>query len=486
VVDDADAVDDRLSADLTTVTAAVPSRARWTLFAASFGFLMVSLDATIVNVALPTLGRQLGARLTELQWVVDAYTLMFASFQLIGGTLSDRLGARRAFAAGLVVFVAASLACGLSVSPAMLIAARFAQGIGAAIQLPASLAMIRHGYTDATARTRAIGIWAASGGAAVAAGPVLGGMLLVSLGWRSLFLVNVAIGAIGLIATMRAYSAPAGNGRRLDVPGQIVIMLSLCGLTFGLIEGGTLGWTAAPVLIALLAAAAGSVVFIRRERQAAEPMLPMRLFANPAFSSASMAGVVQNLAYYGIIFLLSLFLQDERGYSALATGLIFLPMSITAMASNLLGGRITEKLGPKLPMMCGQAIFALGLLGLLIAGPSARVLAICLVTVLVGIGGGTAVPAMTSAVLEAVEPAYAGVASAQLNTARQVGGAVGVALFGTLIAGAFLPGLRLSLAIAAGALLASSSVTARWVRTRSHAKVAGTWQPSGSSGRYGS
>lgn len=468
-MDEPRAAHDELTADLATVTTAVPAQARWTLFAASFGFLMVSLDATIVNVALPTLGRKLGAGLTELQWVVDAYTLMFASFQLVGGSLSDRLGARRAFSMGLTLFVVASLACGLSLSPEMLIAARFVQGIGAAIELPASLAMIRHGYTDTTARTRAIGIWAASGGAAVAAGPVLGGMLLVSLGWRSLFLVNVVIGAIGLAATTRAASAPAGKGRRLDVPGQLVIMLSLCGLTFGLIEGGTLGWTSAPVLIALIVAAAGGVFFVSRERRVPEPMLPMRLFAHPTFSSASMAGIVQNFAYYGIIFLLSLFLQDRRGYSALATGLIFLPMSITAMASNLMGGRLTEKLGPKLPMMCGQTIFALGLLGLLLAGPSAPVWVIGPVTVLVGIGGGAAVPAMTSAVLESVEPEYAGIASAELNTARQVGGAVGVALFGTLIAGAFLPGLRLSLVIAAGALLASSSVTARWVRVHSAA-----------------
>jgi DHA2 family methylenomycin A resistance protein-like MFS transporter len=402
-------VDIELTADLAP-TVIIPSRARWTLFAASFGFLMVSLDATIVNVALPTLGRELGAGLTQLQWVVDGYTLMFAAFQLIGGSLSDRLGARRAFTLGLSLFVLASLACGLAASPTMLIVARFVQGLGAATQLPASLAMIRHAYPDAKARTKAIGVWSAAGGAAVAAGPVLGG------------------------------------------------------LTFGLIEGGTLGWASASVVAALAVAVAGGVFFVWWERRVPEPMLPMRLFAHPVFSSASVAGFVQNFAYYGIVFLLSLFLQNERGDSALTTGLIFLPMSISAMVSNLLGGRVTGRLGPRLPMMGSQFVFALGLLGLLVAGPSAPNWAIWLATVPVGIGGGAVVPAMTSAVLETVEPAYAGVASAELNTARQVGGAVGVALFGTLVAGDFVPGLRLSLAIAAAALICGSSVTARWVR----------------------
>lgn len=453
-------------ADPTPPAAAAPSRARWTLFAASFGFLMVSLDATIVNVALPTLGRELGAGLTQLQWVVDGYTLTFAALQLIGGSLGDRLGARRAFAIGLSLFVLASLICGLATSPGMLIAARFAQGVGAAVQLPASLAMVRHAYPDAAARNRAVGVWAAAGGGAVAAGPVLGGLLLVWLGWRSLFLVNLAIGVIGLLATARADATRAGSRRRLDLPGQVIVMLALSGLTFALIEGGTLGWTTTPVLTALAVAVVGGAFFVWWERRAPEPMLPMRLFTHPVFSSASVAGFVQNFAFYGIVFLLSLFLQNERGDSALATGLIFLPMSIAAMASNLLGGRLTGWLGPRLPMMGGQFLFALGLLGLLVAGPTAANWVIWLATVPVGIGGGAAVPAMTSAVLETVEPEYAGVASAELNTARQVGGAVGVALFGTLVAKDFIPGLRLSLAIAAAALICSSSVTARWVRVR--------------------
>ncbi|GLW09771.1 MFS transporter [Microtetraspora sp. NBRC 13810] len=422
------------------------------------------MDATIVNVALPTLGRELGAGLTHLQWVVDGYTLTFAALQLIGGSLSDRMGARRAFAVGLVLFVLSSLICGLATSPGMLIAARFAQGIGAAVQLPASLAMVRHAYPDAAARTRAVGVWAAVGGAAVAAGPVLGGLLLGWLGWRSLFLVNLAIGVIGLLATARSHATRAGGGRRLDLPGQVVVVLTLSGLTFALIEGGTLGWTTTPVVMALVVAVAGGAFFVWWQRRAPEPMLPMRLFTHPAFSSAGVAGFVQNFAYYGIVFLLSLLLQNERGDSALATGLIFLPMSIAAMAANLLGGRLTGWIGPRLPMMGGQLLFALGLLGLLAAGPTAPNWAIWLATVPVGIGGGLAVPAMTSAVLETVEPEYAGVASAGLNTARQIGGAVGVALFGTLVAADFYPGLRLSLAIAAAALICSSSVTARWVR----------------------
>jgi DHA2 family methylenomycin A resistance protein-like MFS transporter len=444
------------------------SRPRWTLFAASFGFLMVSLDATIVNVALPTLGRELGAGLTSLQWTVDGYTLMFAALQLIGGTLSDRMGARRAFGGGLALFVLASLACGLAVSPAMLVAARFVQGVGAAVQLPASLAMVRHAFPGAVERSRAVGVWAASGGVAVAAGPVLGGLLLAWSGWRSLFLVNLVIGVVALAATARADAPRPGVRRALDLPGQAAVTLALVGLTSGLIEGGTRGWTSAPILAALAVAAAGGAVFVGWERRAAEPMLPTRMFADPVVRAVGVAGFAQNFAYYGIVFLLSLFLQDERGDSPLATGLVLLPMSVAAMTANLSGGRLAARLGPRLPMAGGQLLFALGLLTLLAIGPSAPVWAMCLATVPIGLGGGAVVPAMTGAVLDAVAPAYAGVASGYLNTARQIGGAVGVALFGTLITPHFLPGLRLSLILAAAALLLGASVSARRSRGAEH------------------
>ncbi|NKY50488.1 MFS transporter [Nocardia vermiculata] len=447
-------------------TGTSPARARWTLFAASFGFLMVSLDATIVNVALPTLGDQLGAGLSQLQWVVDSYTLVFAAFQLIGGTLADRIGARRAFTAGLVLFILASLICGLATSPAMLIAARFAQGLGAAFQLPASLAMVRHAYDDPTRRAHAVGLWAAAGGAAVAAGPVIGGVLLVTLGWRSLFLVNLVIGALGLLATTRAASAPLGSARRIDPVGQVTVVLSLCGLTYGLIEGGHQGWTSLPVLTALLAATAGIAFFARWESRVEDPMLPLSLFTGSTFSAASVVGFVQNFAYYGIVFLLSLFLQELGGNSALVTGLVFLPMSFAALTANLLGGRITAALGPRLPIVGGQIAFAAGLLALLFAGAQAPLWLICMATIPVGFGAGTVVPAMTSAVMEAVPAEYAGVASAQLNTARQVGGAVGVAVFGGLVAGDFLGGLQTSLMTAAVALLAAAAVGAKYVRRR--------------------
>jgi DHA2 family methylenomycin A resistance protein-like MFS transporter len=458
--------EDLTASSVPVQAATVTSTARWTLFAASFGFLMVSLDATIVNVALPTLGDRLGAGLSQLQWIVAGYTLTFAALQLVGGSLSDRLGARRAFVMGLGLFVAASLVCGLAVTPGMLIAARFAQGLGAAVQLPASLAMIRHAYPDGAARTRAVGVWASAGGGAVAAGPVLGGLLLSWLGWRSLFLVNLVIGGIGLVATLRAQDSPVGRARRVDLPGQGLVIATLGGLVFALIEGGTLGWGSAAVVVSLVLSAVAGTGFVWWQRRSPEPILPLRLFNHPTFSSAGVAGFVQNFAYYGIVFLLSLFLQNERGYSALTTGLIFLPMSIAAMASNIVGGRLTARWGPRIPMMAGQSLFALGLLGLLSAGSDASVWAIWAATVPVGIGGGLVVPAMSSAVLEAVEPEYAGVASAGLNTARQVGGAVGVALFGTLVAGSFLPGLRLSLLIAALALFVGSSITARWVPAR--------------------
>ena len=436
----------------TTIEAsAVRTAGSWTLLASATGFLMISLDATIVNVALPTLGRDLHAGLARLQWVVDGYTLMFAGLLLTCGALGDRLGARRVYAGGLGLFVAASLACGLAVSPGMLVAARFVQGAGAAVMLPASLAMIRHAHPDPARRTRAIAIWAAAGGAAVAAGPVLGGLLIATLGWRSLFLVNLLIGTAGLAATVRAEATPPGAGRRLDLPGQGLSVFALCALTFGLIEGS---WPA------LAAAAVSAVVFIGWERRAPEPMLPVRLFKDPAFASANAVGFGLNFAYYGIVFLLSLFLQGEQGHSALATGLMFLPMTATVTAANLYGGRLTARRGPRLPMAGGQLLFAAGLFGLLAAGSDTTMIWLAMVPI--GIGGGVTVPAITSALLESVEPAYAGVASGALNGSRQVGGAVGVALFGTLVKDGFGAGLRLSLVVAACAAVLGATTAARW------------------------
>lgn len=260
----------------------------------------------------------------------------------------------------------------------------------------------------------------------MAAGPVIGGVLLVTLGWRSLFLVNLVIGALGLLAVTRAAPTPAGSGRRIDPVGQLTVVSALCGLTYGLIEGGHQGWTAGPVLIALGAAVVGAAFFIWWERRVEGPMLPLDLFAQSTFSVASVVGFVQNFAYYGIVFLLSLFLQEQRGDSALVTGLVFLPMSLGALTANLLGGRITAAFGPRLPMVGGQIAFAGGLLLLVLGGADIPLWMIWAATVPVGLGAGLVVPAMTSAAMEAVPARYAGVASAQLNTARQVGGAVGV------------------------------------------------------------
>jgi DHA2 family methylenomycin A resistance protein-like MFS transporter len=252
----------------------------------------------------------------------------------------------------------------------------------------------------------------------------------------------------------------------------VTVVLALCALTFGLIEGDGLGWTSTTVLAALAITLLSGGIFIWWEQRTPEPMLPLRLFANRTFSAASAIGFAMNLAFYGIVFLLSLFLQNQRGYSALETGLMFLPMTATIAVANLLGGRLTNRFGSRLPMALGQTTFAAGLIALGVAGSDAPIWWIWLAMLPTGIGGGITVPAMTSAVLETVRPASAGIASGALNAARQVGGAVGVALFGTLVAGNFLTGLRLSLIIAATALLLGALTAIRWAPGRARVAAA--------------
>ncbi len=418
---------------------------------ASVGFVVTQLDVTIVNIALARLGTDLHADVAGLQWVVDAYTLVFAVLMLSAGVLGDRFGARRMYAAGIAIFALASLACGLATNAATLVAARALQGAGAAAMLPNSLALLNHACGhERTLRARAVGLWTAAGSISIAAGPVVGGMLIAAFDWRSIFLVNLPLCAAGLAATfawlperptVRQTPASAANPagiapRGLDLRGQLLAVVALTAFTGAVIEWRPLGFAHPAVAGGFVLAVVAALAFVRVEARTAAPMLPLGFFRNRTFSAAVLFGVCVNLTYYGTVFVLGLYLQRVRGDTALQAGLAFLPLTGGFLMSNVASGWVVAHYGSRVPMIAGALIAALGY-GLLHFVDGATPLAAVLVPfLLIPSGMGLAVPAMTTAVLASVEPARAGTASAVLNTARQAGGAAGVAAFGALAGGA--------------------------------------------------
>lgn len=453
-----------------------PSRA--ILLACSFAFIIVQLDVTIVNVALPQIGRELGADVTDLQWVVDAYTLGFAVFLLSAGALGDKFGSRRTFLTGFALFTAASLACAMAPGAMALNLARALQGVGAALLVPSSLAILNATYADDKAMlAKAIAWWTASGGVSIAAGPVLGGLLLSLAGWRSIFWVNIPICVAGFWLTCRVVPALAGRDphRSLDLAGQLLAIVALTGLIGAVIEFESLGWSHWLVRGGLAAAAVAGLLFIRVETRSTSPMLPLAMFRSTPFSGAVLFGVLMNFSYYGVIFVLSFYLQKVRGFGVLHAGLVFLPLTATFILSNIVSGSMAARTGLRTPMILGALIGACGyaLLGWWGISNDATFLHMLPGLALIPAGMGLAVPAMTTSILSGVERRQAGTASAVLNTARQVGGAVGVAIFGALVAtGAdlhILAGVRLAMAISSGLLILAALLAAACIRARTPA-----------------
>ncbi|KQV91007.1 MFS transporter [Massilia sp. Root351] len=446
-------------------TATPPSRA--VLLACSFAFIIVQLDVTIVNVALPRMGQELGASVGDLQWVVDAYTLGFAVFLLSAGVLGDKFGSRRVFLAGFWLFTLASLACAAASGAMMLNLARAVQGIGAALLVPSSLAILNAAYAhDKVQLAKAVGWWTAAGGVSIALGPVLGAALLELAGWRSIFWVNIPLCLAGAWLTLRAVPAAAGKDpqRAFDMPGQLLAVVALTAFIGAVIEVHALGWTHAIVQGGLALAALAGAMFLWVEARSKAPMLPLALFRSAGFSGAVAFGVLVNFAYYGVIFVLSFYLQSMRGYTALEAGMIFLPLTGTFIFSNIASGRMSARTGLRAPMIAGGLIGASGyaLLGVFGISAEAGFWAMLPGLALIPAGMGLAVPAMTTSILSSVGAGQAGTASAVLNTARQVGGALGVAVYGAMVAAATpamaMTGLRTAMAISAALLLAAAAI----------------------------
>ncbi len=431
-----------------------------TLAAMSLGYGVVQLDITIVNTALSSIGSALGGGVSELQWVVSTYTIAFAALILTAGALGDRLGAKKIFMTGFSVFTAASLACALAPSSAILIAARAAQGVGAAILVPNSLALLSHAYPETKERGRAVAMWAAGASLALTAGPFVGGALVTFIGWRSIFLVNLPIGLIGLWLTWRYATDTTRAAHELDLPGQAAAIGALGVLAAAIIEGGRVGWSDVWVIAGFVAFAVFAALFIVQERRAHAPMLPLSLFAHRIFALTSLVGLLVNIAVYGLLFVFSLYFQQINGLSPLATGFAFVPMMAVVFPVNLLAPRLAERIGARAVIAAGALISAAGCVALLGITPGTSYWAIGPQLVAVGGGLGLLVPPMTSALLGSVERSRSGVAAGVLNSMRQTGSVLGVALFGSFIGRSdmFLFGARLALVISAALLVTAAVV----------------------------
>jgi DHA2 family methylenomycin A resistance protein-like MFS transporter len=396
----------------------------WALFAATLGFAVVQLDVSVVNVAIKPVGAEFGGDVSGLQWVVNAYTLAFAALILSAGALGDRVGAKRVFVSGFALFTLASAACGLAWTLPVLIGARAVQGVGAAALVPCSLTLLNHAYSETAARAKAVGLWAAGGSVALSAGPVIGGTLTQALGWRAIFFINAPIGILGIVLTLRcAAETPRSSDRGLDLAGQGAAMVALVGLAGGM--------------------------FVLIETRAASPMLPLDLFSSHTFTAASVIGLLVNIAFYGLIFVFSLYFQTTQHYSALQTGLLFLPTTAAVLVANLRAGRLTAAWGTRRVLAGAALLLAVSLASLLFIGATTPYPALVAQLVVIGVALGLIVPAITSALLGSVDQSRSGVASGTLNTARQTGSVVGVALFGSLASGSLVTGLHLGLVISA-------------------------------------
>jgi EmrB/QacA subfamily drug resistance transporter len=399
--------------------------------------LIVGMDVTIVNVALPSIQRQLHASISNLQWTIDAYTLVLACLLMLSGSLADRFGRRRVFQLGLAIFSLGSLLCSVAPSVGWLVAFRALQAVGGSMLNPVALAIIVNTFTDPKERARALGVWGGVVGLSLVLGPVLGGILVSGVGWRSVFWINIPIGMAAIFLTQRFVpESKAPHARRLDPPAQILILLSLGTLVYAIIEAPQRGW-GSPEIVSLYAfAALASLAFVLVERRRQEPLIDIRFFRSAPFSGATAIAVAAFAALGGFLFLNTLYLQDVRGYTPLHAGLITAPMALATLIFAPLSGRMVANRGPRLPLVLAGPIMALGAFLLERLGLRASDAQLLLAYAVFGIGFGLVNAPISNTAVSGMPRERAGVAGAVASTGRQIGASLGVAVTGSLVAGA--------------------------------------------------
>ena len=457
-----------------------PSAGRHRLIAlvtVSLATFMTYLDNNIVNVAIPTIQRDLHLGSSGIEWVVSAYILVFASLLLAGGRLADLFGLRRLFVIGLSLFTASSLVAGLAPDLAVLLVGRAGQGLGAALLTPTTLAIISALYTDPREQAGAVGAWSAVGALALALGPLAGGLLSEDASWHWMFFINVPVGVATLALAARYLPEPAPTPRRFDGYGALTSTVALGGLTYGLIEGPQIGWGSGPVLASLAAAAAGGAAFLLAERRGADPMVDLRLFGDRVFTGGIAALMLWAFGLFGIYFFTSLYLQDVLHFSAVRAGLAFVPMAVLMAAGAAVSDRVAERFGSHRSVGVALVAMGSGIGSVAFLGAHAGFAQLMPGFAVIGIGGGLTIP-LTSSVLAVLPADRAGVASAVFNASREVAGLLGITVIGVVLTArrnaaartglgpqaAFLSGYRLGLVVAAAMVMVGGG--AAWLALR--------------------
>ena len=407
----------------------------WALTAVSLATLMTYLDNNVINVAIPTIQRSLHLSVTGLEWIVSSYLLVLAGLLLVGGRVADVYGRRRVFFAGLAIFTLSSLAAGLAGSGGMLIGARAVQGLGAALLMPATLAILVDAFTDVRERTMAIGIWSAIGALGLALGPVIGGIISQHVHWGWIFLINVPIGVItfAIAVPFIAESQGAARTRRLDLPGLVTSSLALFTLTYALIEGHDRGWTSPLIMTAFAVAALAAAAFLLAESRAQEPMVPLPVFRSRAFSGGTVTMMIWAFGILGIYFFTSLYLQEILGFSPTKAGLAFVPMALCLAVAATVAPRVVAALGAHRTVSLGMLLMVGGLVLFARLGGGAGFGSLMPGFALFGVGAGLMNVPLTNSVLDASPAGQGGIASALLNASREVAGLLGVTVIGAVL-----------------------------------------------------
>ena len=456
----------------------------WTLGAVSFGLFMIMLDNTIVNVALPSIQRELHIGISELEWVVNGYALTFAVLMLTGGKLADLFGRRFIFIVGLVIFTGASLACGLAPSANFLIGARVVQGVGSALMNPATLSIITATFPPRQ-RGMAIGIWAGVSALALAIGPLVGGLITQHISWGWIFFINVPVGILAIVVARFVIkeSRDTSAEQRLDLPGLLTSAIGLFALIYALIEANTYGWTSARILGFFALAVIGLVAFVLLELRQRVPMLDLSLFRNPIFAGANAIMLLVALAMFGVFFYVSLYVQNVLGYSPTQAGATFLPMTLCIVFLAPIAGRFTDRYGPRWLIAAGMTLVAGSLVIFAQLDLNSTFWNIFPGLLIGGAGMAMAMAPTTATAMHAVPVDKAGVGSAVLNSMRQVGGSLGIALMGAIVAsyvhspatdpralGEFVQGFQRALLVAAGIAFTAAVVAVTTLRKPQHAE----------------
>lgn len=402
-------------------------------FAICLGFVLVQLDVSIVNVGLNALSSAYGASVADLEWVINSYSLMFAALLISSGSLSDRFGAKNVFLFGVLIFIFSSLVCALSPTLIVLQVFRAIQGIGAALLVPTSMTLLGNYYSDQHTRAKAISLWAASGSMALAAGPIIGGVLIDHFGWRSIFLINIPVGLISMAITIKYAPKSETRENNLNIPGQVLVFLALGLLTFSLTESGKEGWQSISTIGTLIVGIIAAITFNKKDKKASNPVIPEDIRHNITIISSALIGFICNLIFYGSVFTLSLYFQKQMGMSSEKTGMTFLPMMVCVAISTYFSGSLGKKISVKMVVTVGgiSCFTGFGLLSMIEASWSIwRMIA---PMILIGVGTSLVVPGLAGLIMSEAKLKDSGSASAIFSCARQMGGVMGVGLFGSVL-----------------------------------------------------